>query len=66
MFDPNSKSLSDGLRLSSEDGRMPPCANCGHGWAFHIIPDGVESLDIYPTERWCVDGDCRCRNYIKA
>lgn len=45
--------------------RMPPCAACGHGWPYHVIPGGVENIDIYPTERWCVDDDCRCRNYIE-
>jgi hypothetical protein len=44
--------------------RMPPCAACGHSWPFHVIPGGVENIDIYPTERWCVDDDCRCRNYV--
>jgi hypothetical protein len=43
--------------------RMPPCATCGHGWSLHVIPGGVENIDIYPTERWCVEDDCRCRNY---
>lgn len=46
--------------------RMPPCASCGHGWPFHVIPGGVENIDIYPTERWCVDADCRCRNYVES
>jgi hypothetical protein len=43
--------------------RMPLCANCGHGWPLHVIPGGVENLDIYPYERHCVD--CNCRNYVE-
>jgi len=43
--------------------RMPPCAACGHVWPLHIIPGGVENLDIYPHERHCVD--CACRNYVE-
>jgi hypothetical protein len=35
---------------------------CGHGWPMHIVPGGVENIDIYPTERHCVD--CSCRNYV--
>jgi hypothetical protein len=42
------------------NGRMPPCV-CGHGWPMHVIPGGVENIDVYPTERHCVD--CACRNY---
>ena len=49
--------------MSDHDRRMPFC-KCGHGWAYHVIPGGVENIDIDTTERWCVDDDCRCRNYI--
>ncbi len=45
------------------DRRMPPCAACGHGWPLHVIPGGVDNLDIYPVERHCVD--CACRNYVQ-
>ncbi len=39
---------------------MPLC-QCGHTWALHIIPGGVDNIDIYPNERHCVD--CACRRY---
>lgn len=42
---------------------MPPCWQCGHSWPLHIIPGGVENIDIYPTERHCVEEGCRCRTY---
>ena len=42
------------------DRRMPPCS-CGHGWPLHVIPGGLENIDVYPHERHCVD--CGCRNY---
>lgn len=30
----------------------------------HVIPGGVENIDIYPTKRECVEDDCRCPNYV--
>ena len=44
---------------------MHPCARCGHPWAYHIIPGGVENLDIYPNKRECDFEDCRCPDYVE-
>ena len=51
----------DGTMVAAPSYRMPPCATCGHPWAVHVVPGGVENLDVYPHERHCVD--CGCRNY---
>lgn len=42
---------------------MPPC-ECGHPWAAHVIPGGIENIDVYPTQRECVD--CPCRDYRRS
>jgi hypothetical protein len=44
---------------------MKPCATCGHPWAFHVIPGGVDNIDIYPRKRECDFEDCRCLDYVE-
>ena len=41
-------------------GAMPVCM-CGHAWAVHIIPGGIENIDVYPQQRCC--DDCSCKDY---
>lgn len=54
------------LSSTASQQRMPPCSACGHSWAVHVIPGGVDNIDVYPYERWCDEHGCRCRNYTPA
>lgn len=44
--------------------KFGPCATCGHPWRVHAMPPDIEA-DIDNGERWCYEGDCRCRKWLE-
>ena len=60
MSEPDPPAVGEAPPFTAGRG-MPTCV-CGHAWAVHIIPGGVDNLDVYPHERHCED--CGCRGYM--